>query len=518
MMSEGAKGFVIPAALVVLAFILRLYAALVPGIIVPDGVVYIDTARMIEAGQWQRVSQEGIYSLYPFMIIAVHKVFADWEMAGRIISVIFGSLAVLPLYLLFKRMFDIRIAGIAALFFVISPKLVEFSSNVIREPAFWFFSLSALWLVWEGMDRSRWYYMPIASLFIAMSVMTRMEGVALVPVALLWMGWHILKVKEPGPKKVLVYLVIFLVSFPVIGITPLYFLKSRLGRWEIGHLGSKAPQFLSSGNKDAEQAFRQSLGDADTITRLVSGNKYVFYVWEAIYKFLRSYHVLLVFLFLIGLVRRKIVPRDMIKETPVIIWCGIFLLVSLLYVSKTFYLSTRHGMLMSIPALLWVSIGFFELLDIIGRFLLKHRSAWANTHKLTVTLLAIISFIILPSTLTWSGYEKIEMKKVGIFLKRMGYSNKRIAIESRLIRLGFYTEADYVVIPSKMGYERLNRFLMDEQITYLIVDERTIEQNIKGFKANLNILNVQKRDYPDLPTGREYSISVYKVRNEGGAS
>ena len=512
MMSEGAKGFVIPAALVVLAFILRLYAALVPGIIVPDGVVYIDTARMIEAGQWQRVSQEGIYSLYPFMIIAVHKVFADWEMAGRIISVIFGSLAVLPLYLLFKRMFDIRIAGIVALFFVISPKLVEFSSNVIREPAFWFFSLSALWLVWEGMDRSRWYYMPIASLFIAMSVMTRMEGIALVPVALLWMGWHMVKVKEPGPKKVLVYLVIFLVSFPVIGITPLYFLKSRLGRWEIGHLGSKAPQFLSSGNKDAEQAFRQSLGDADTITRLVSGNKYVFCVWEAIYKFLRSYHVLLVFLFLIGIVRRKIVPRDMVKETPVIIWCGIFLMVSLLYVSKTFYLSTRHGMLMSIPALLWVSIGFFELSDIIGRFLLKNRPAGVNTHKLAVILLAIISFIILPSTLTWSGYEKVEMKKAGIYLKQKGYSKKKIAVESRLIRLGFYAEADYAVVPPHLTNAGLKSFLSDNSIDYLVVDERTIETTLKGYREGFKSFNLEKVDLPEFNTYKEYSFQVLKTK------
>lgn len=515
-MQSNEKSFsrtvAIPLILFLAALALRLYAALVPGIIVPDGVVYIETARMIEAGQWQRVSDVGIYSLYPFMIVAFHKVLADWELAGRLISVIFGSLAVLPLYFLFKRMFDIRIAGVAGFFFVISPKLVEFSSNVIREPAFWFFSICALWVVWEAIEQQRWYYMPIASLFVGMSIITRMEGIALIPITFFWMGWRLLKSKKLRSRTVLVYVVIFLVSFPIIFITPLYCVKNKLGKWEIGQLGTKVPRFLFSGNQGAENVFRQSLSDADTVTKIVSGNKYIFYLWETIYKSYRSCHVLFVFLFLIGIVRRRIVPRDAVKEMPVITWCCVFFLLSLLYASRTFYLSTRHGMLISIPALLWVSIGFYELSDMIRKFLAKHGWDRLYARKPTAALLALISIIVMPSTLAWSGHEKEEMKKAGIYLKTTGYAKERIALEPRLVRLGFYAEADYILIPPLGSDEEIRTFLDNNRIGYMVVDEMSIESMIKDYKDNLDRLNLEKVNIPEFNTYKEYSFKVLKVK------
>ncbi len=222
----------IPVALVLGAFALRLYAALVPGIIVPDGVVYIDTAKMIIAGQWQRVSEHGIYSAYPFFIIVFQKVFANWETAGRMVSVVFGSLAVLPFYFLIKRIFDMRIALVASVFFVINPRLVEYSSNVLREPVFWFFSITALWVAWEGIVGKKWILMIIASFFVGMATLTRMEGIGLAVIIFLWICWYYWKEKEFGTKKLLLLLLVFVVSFPILFCTPLIFLKNRT--WSMG--------------------------------------------------------------------------------------------------------------------------------------------------------------------------------------------------------------------------------------------------------------------------------------------
>lgn len=166
-------------------------------------------------------------------------------------------------------------------------------------------------------------------------------------------------------------------------------------------------------------------------------------------------------------------------------------------------------MLMSIPATLWVSIGFIELNDMIERLVARSKPAWNYVHNGLVYLFILTCLIILPNTLSWSGYDKIEMKNAGIYLKKMGYSKEKMAVEPRLIRLGFYAEADYVVIPPKMDHVKLNSFLKLENISYLVVDEMTVEKSIEGFKENLGSFNIEKTENPELDAYKEYSIVVY---------
>ncbi len=256
-----------------------------------------------------------------------------------------------------------------------------------------------------------------------------------------------------------------------------------------------------------------SVDESDAVSKILSGNKYAYFLWKALYAFFRSFHVLFILLFIIGVTRRKIIPYDS-REVPIIIWWSVFFLISLLYVSKIYYLSTRHGMLMSIPALVWVSIGFFELSDMIERSKAKLKPQGRHIRNTGALLFVIICVIILPNTLSWSGYEKVEMKKAGIYLKRNGYSKEKIAVEPRLIRLGFYMESDYIVIPPLVDRVNLNSFLSLENISYLVVDERTIEGTIKGFKDNLKVFNMEKIDLPELNTYKEYSIAVFKTKSK----
>ncbi|MEN6318159.1 MAG: glycosyltransferase family 39 protein [Syntrophaceae bacterium] len=510
---DWTRRVAIPIALVLCAFVLRLYAALMPGIIVPDGVVYIDTAKMIIAGQWQKVAALGVYSTYPFFIIVFQKIFSNWETAGRMVSVVFGSLAVLPFYFLMKRMFDARIVLVASLFFVIDPRLVEYSSNVIREPVFWLFSLTALWAAWEGMAKKSWIFMVCASFFVGLAALTRMEGIGLALIICLWLFWYYWKDKEFQIRNLLVLFLVFLVSFPVLFSMPLIAVKSKRGQWEIGHLGSKIPYILKSGYKNADAVFKQTLEESDAVSRIVARNKYAFFLWHALHKFFRSFHVLFILLFIIGITRRKVIPYGR-REIPIVIWWSVYCVISVSYMSQIYYLSTRHGMQMSIPALIWVSIGFFELSDLVQRYMAKVRPDWRYARKMSIYLLVVICMIILPNTLSWSGYDKIEMKRAGIYLKKMGYSQKRFAIEPRLIRLGFYTEGDYVVIPPYVSHVTLDTFLRVEGINYLVVDEKTVEDTIKGFKDHLRTFNLERIELPELNTYREYSIAVFAVKEK----
>jgi len=495
-----------------LALAVRVYMVLTAGVITPDGILYIKIARFINDGNWRGVYEDGFYSTYPFVIVLFQKVFHDWETAGRMASAAAGSVAVLPFFFLLRRMFDLRIAFVASIFFVIGPRLVQYSSDVLREPLFWCFSITSLWAAWKGIEEKRWVFIAAASFFAGLSCFTRTEGVALLAIVIVWMGW-VLFYRERKARLFLAFLMVFLVAFPAMSITPLYLLKSKAGAWELGHLATKIPELLQSRNKplpvEIDGSSLKSRQAGSVLTRVMS-NRYVFSLWETSHKFFRSFHVVLIVLLLFGLFRRRIIPCSG-KEIPVLIWCSAFFLISLVYAFKVSYVSTRHGLLVGIPSLLWVSIGFWELSSRMEGAVRKARWSPKLTRHVAVYLLILICLSVIPRTVAPYGDEKIEMKKAGIYLKRMGYSNEKFAVEPRINRLTFYKGGDFVNIPTNIDPVALGRFLKSADVRFLVVDERTIENAVKGFKGNTDAMNLEKVDLPGFNDYREYSFAVYRI-------
>lgn len=508
--NEPAKAIAMPVVLFMLALMLRIYAALVPGVIVPDGIIYINTGKMINAGQWQGISDFGVYSLYPFIIVVFQKIFSDWEVAARIVSILFGSLAIVPLYFLVKRMFDMKIALAVSIFFIISPRLVEYSSNVIREPVFWFFSIMALWIAWEGIIRKKYVFMVGSSFFVGLATLTRMEGIVLPVIIFLWISWDYWKQRKSGIKMPLVLFLVFIISFPVIFYTPLYFLKNRIGRWELGQITSKIPRMLASGDvKATTETFAKIIEDSDDVSKILSGHKYLYFLWQVIYKLFRSYHIIFIFLFLIGITRRKIIPYNS-REVPIVIWCFLFFLVLLLYVSKTNGLSTRHGTLISTPVFVWVSIGFFELSDILRNVAIRLNLKAEFIKKVPVALILLICIVTLPKTLSWSGYDKVELRMAGTYLKQLGLSKEKLAGEARLRRVAFYANSDFIEIPSTVDGKTLEEFLIRNKARVLIIDEKTVDQSIKRFITNdIGKINLKKIEVKRFRTFKEYSFAIF---------
>ena len=512
---KSRAGSAIPVFLFLFALALRLYAALVPGIIFPDGIMYINTAKMIDAGQWGKLSHWGFfYNIYPFFIAALHKVINDWEFCARILSVFFGSLAIVPLYWIVKRIFDIRLAIMVSIFFIISPRLVEYSSNVIREPVFWFFALSALSAAVRGIQQKQWFFMALAALCIGLSIFTRMEGIALIPIILIWIYWFYQKEKAFAFKTFLMLSVVFLLSFPVIFGSPLILVKEKIGHWEFGLIGSRLPQMFGTGNTPAQQELQKDNEGSDAVTKTMSGNRYLVFLWQTVYKFFRSYHVLFIILFIVGIVRRKLVPYNS-REILIGIWWSVFFIVALLYISRTHYLSTRHGMLMGIPGLLWVSIGFFELSDIIKKWVRRYKKIIFARQKqgIEIAVLIIVCIIVLPSTLSWSGVEKVEMKKAGIFLKKNVFTGQHLAVESRLNRLAFYSEADYVTIPDNIDAAELSHFLRSRKIDYLLIDKKTVGSSLAMFIEKSIDNDLEEININEFNNYKNYSFTLFKIKN-----
>lgn len=98
--------------LFLIALIVRFW--FLPGykVISADGIGYVGVAKALMSGNATFWSPNHP-PVYPALIAAVGLVISDMELAGRIVSIIMGSLLAPPLYLLGRDLFS-REAGILA--------------------------------------------------------------------------------------------------------------------------------------------------------------------------------------------------------------------------------------------------------------------------------------------------------------------------------------------------------------------------------------------------------------------
>jgi 4-amino-4-deoxy-L-arabinose transferase-like glycosyltransferase len=504
--------------LFILAFILRFYMVFANEVIVHDGILYINMAKIIDSGNLEKISEFGFFNLYPLLIVLSQKIFRDWELAGRMVSTVLGSVTIVPLFFLIRKMINVKVAIIASLFYMIGPRFVEYSSDVLRESTFWFFSITALWLAWEGISGKRWFLLVLSSIFTGLSIFTRMEGISIFFIIAVWIFWYF---RETGDslKRAFLFLLILIISLPVMISPSLFVLKDKLGKWEFGQVG----EYLEDKNlliygtgrllEVKPDILNKTSTQFQTFLDVAKRHKYTIFFSEMVYKILKSFHIVLFIFFLFGIFRRRVIPYSR-NEIPVFIWFMVFFLTSFFYMTKKYYFGTRHGLLMGFPMLIWSGIGFYELKDRIEKWTSKTKLFFGVSKHSTTLLIFIILILILPQTLSSNRGDKIELKKAGIYLKDMGYSKVRFVGEPILHRAIFYSDSEFISLPPGLNFEEVVKFLRENQTRFLIIDKRTVDAFLHNFNKNVDPLILEKVQLPKLDQFKEYSIVVYRLKKE----
>ncbi|HBE43958.1 MAG TPA: hypothetical protein DDW17_00550 [Deltaproteobacteria bacterium] len=501
--------------IIIFAFLARLYPVLAPNVITPDGVLYIETAKMILSGEFKRIVNVSFFNLYPFMILLFQKVFSDWELAGRMVSVVFGTLGVIPIFFLIKRFLDVRLALIVSFFYTINPHLVEYSSDVLREPLFLSLFLASLWMGVEGLRGRRWLFLLLSAFFAGLAIFTRIEGVISIFLIILWALW-LYRHSELTGKDFILRMAVFLIAFPLIFASPFFLLKERLGHWEFGLAGTWLP-FLVTQYPSIDETVTKELALLKDASPQFKGfldislrNRYVTYLSEVLYKFLKSVNIVFFILILFGFIKRRHYPYKK-NEIFFAIWFILAFLTSYLYVAKTQYLGTRHGLVMGIPAFLWAGIGYLEIVEKIRLWFKRMAISTPFQLILPYSVLLIIFVINIPPILAAPRSEKIELKKAGIYLKEMGLKDKRIATIPSLRRVIFYAEAIPVILSEGLTIEEIEGEIKKSGVDYLLLDRSRIDQliadNEKGFAPHL----FRWVEAPLFNSFKEYSLILYRI-------
>lgn len=147
---EGRERLIL-GAIVVLALLLRVAAVFRLGTIDTEGAEYARIAENFSAGRGytgiETSGAELIFPpLFPMLIAATSLVVGQAELAGRLVSLLLGTLLVLPVYFIARELHGRHVALVAGLLIALHPLLVGFAASVYCESTFMTLLMSGVFL------------------------------------------------------------------------------------------------------------------------------------------------------------------------------------------------------------------------------------------------------------------------------------------------------------------------------------------------------------------------------------
>jgi 4-amino-4-deoxy-L-arabinose transferase-like glycosyltransferase len=126
-----------------------------------EGVYYARIAENLIAGRGYVGAREAgkqlLYPpLYPVLIACIAEFVRNSELAGRIVSVVCGSLWVIPLMFITRSVFDETAAVIAGMIAAFGPPMIAISGTVQSEPAYLVFQATGIFFalqMWPNLSR-----------------------------------------------------------------------------------------------------------------------------------------------------------------------------------------------------------------------------------------------------------------------------------------------------------------------------------------------------------------------------
>jgi len=131
--------------ILLLGFILRLIEFFNLPIIQRDSPLYLYQAMVLATGDSSLLDLCGLSSrikeinLFSIAIVPFYYLFKDWEITGKVVSLISSSLSLVLLYFILRKFLEKPILYLVLLVYSLNPTLIKESAEVMRESFFYLF-------------------------------------------------------------------------------------------------------------------------------------------------------------------------------------------------------------------------------------------------------------------------------------------------------------------------------------------------------------------------------------------
>ncbi len=144
-----------------------------------DGVIYVSAAQAIESGNWGLAMKIYPMPAYPALLALVHQIVPDWTLAGRVLSCVMLTLAIIPVYFLTLRLFYARTALFTGFAAALWPTGTNLAMDIYRDPCFLALGILSLYLFVEGVNEKNVQKASLSFIAAWLSLIFRVEGILL---------------------------------------------------------------------------------------------------------------------------------------------------------------------------------------------------------------------------------------------------------------------------------------------------------------------------------------------------
>jgi hypothetical protein len=191
---------------------------------------------------------------------------------------------------------------------------------------------------------------------------------------------------------------------------------------------------------------------------------------------IKVYHPILFKFLLVGLIRRKVIPRDFYKE----MFLFSFIFGYMIIIGLMMWTSQRYIFFPILLSYLWAGAGTVEIQE-------KVANRWnLSPKRVTVGLLIFIFIVFLPILLNPYRVEKLGRKVVGFWIKEQEIGKPLIMTDAYLV--AHYAEGDLLEMDN-LNYKRNISEAREKGIKYIVVEEK------RAVKDYPNLIELTKKDF-----------------------
>ncbi|MFZ2658417.1 MAG: glycosyltransferase family 39 protein [Victivallales bacterium] len=171
-----------------LAFGLRLARSIIDDNMDKDSVAYLWMAEAAAAGDINGAVAYNVRMppLYIFLMAAGEYLGIGAYNAGMAVSVIAGTLLLIPVFFITRTLFNGKIAVFASIIVATHPYLVRISAEIMRDSLFLFLIFAGLAFALRAAKGGGVLLWCLPGIFAGLAVMTRTEGIDLVCTIIIW--------------------------------------------------------------------------------------------------------------------------------------------------------------------------------------------------------------------------------------------------------------------------------------------------------------------------------------------
>ena len=430
------RGFRLLFAALSLAALLQVILALRSSAVCTDAPGFVAMARGLWNDPIATIRAFNQHPGYPALLLPVHgllervahfKAADAWIAAGRLISGAFGLLTVVAVWLLTRRLFGSRLAGMAAVMAAVVPLFRESAADVQSDTAQLFFYVLAVWLLLEGLQRRRWGWFAGAGLSSAAAYWIRPEGLS---VALVGAGvLAILAVRRRSLRPIGMLGVLVLTAAAVAA--PYWCAKGAFtSKKDVRAMAGISPEVTES-LPAAAAVSRYSLlqGILTLAGRCVKEMRYVLAVY-----------------FVLGIWSRRRIRFSM-SETGAVGALALFhmlLLVALYRVAG--YIDSRHVMVLIALSLPWAAAGMAAAAEWVPAYAQKYcrpwferyaARSWAAPAAVRMALLVLLVLCLFPRAASPPHGNQESLLTAVSWLRRNARPDDQVLTNARMVL--FYT-------------------------------------------------------------------------------